>query len=50
MRVTEMTKFIVAQAAVEAKISKQEVMERVLVSTFPAHEKSYQVLNKGLNK
>ena len=48
MRVTEMTKFIVAQVAAETGKSKQEVIETVLVTAFPSHKKTYEALNKGV--
>jgi len=46
IRVTVMTKFVVAQAAAEMGISKQQVMEDVLCAAFPAHTNNYKVLNK----
>jgi hypothetical protein len=41
-----MTKFVVAQAAAEMGISKQQVMEDVLCVAFPAHAKNFKALNK----
>ena len=46
IRVTVMTKFVVAQAAAEMGISKQQVMEDILCGAFPAHVKTYKALTK----
>jgi len=46
IRVTTMTKFVVAQAAAEMGISKQQVMEDVLCGAFPAHTKNFKALTK----
>lgn len=47
MRVTSMTKFVVAQAAAEMDKTKQEIIEDVLCAAFPAHAKTYKLMNRG---
>jgi hypothetical protein len=47
MRVTEMTKFIVTQAAAENNKSKQQIIEDVICAAFPSHKRTYEVINKG---
>jgi len=46
MRVSAMTRFVVSQAAAEMDKGKQEIMEDVLCAAFPAHTKTYKLMNK----
>ena len=44
VRISDMTKFIIKNAAAELDKTQQEVVDDLIESTFPAHAKIYKAI------
>jgi len=46
VRVSDMGKFIVKNAAAEIGVTQQQLVDNLLSDNFPAHRKTYEAINK----
>jgi len=46
VRISDMTKFIIKNAAAELGKTQQQVVDDLVSATFPAHKKTYEAIKK----